>query len=553
MSLLPARVVRAPVAARALGKARVPAPRHAYTYTYTHKSVFSSSAATTGGHSSVYDFDTLFEVNHLALPRLPIPDLDATLERYTASLSPLFNNRREYDASLAAIEAFRKGPGPQLQKELVNTDEGYAKSGTFPYFYFEDEWDLGYLAARCPNPVHINPTFFLNTPKETCPGKELAKAAAFLSASARWLLHARNGSLASDGLDMSRLGRVMGTARLPGENIDTLQFHATSSTHVVVQAGGGDFFRVDIMTPDGTEALSVDEILGSLQEVRSKASTAGPPGGVGLLTSMPRTDWFHAREHLSSVSSTNRESLEQIDSALMMVALDGTKSDDLTERCRSGLHGIDAATRADRWWDKIQLLVDGHGRLGLHFEHSFSDGICWNRWLGEVWHAMGEMETPAKWAYGDVPEATGNGGNGVKVLDFDIDDATRENITRADKLLKVELADRVDTIATSFEGFGKSEIKSLGYSPDAFVQMSFQLAYARMHWGQSAATYEACSTAGAFHGRTETIRSCSAESSALVNACLDERATQAQVRGFVFESCFPRRSEEATDHVCTLV
>jgi hypothetical protein len=322
----------------------------------------------------------------------------------------------------------------------------------------------------------MNPTFFLTTPKAIdADTSVLHKAASFLSASARWLVHARAGGLKSDGLDMSRLGRVMGTANIPGESVDTLAFHGATSKHVVVQAGGGHFFRVDILTPDGSAALPTDNILVALEEIRrlsrnksgtdlhdiSNDSESGV--GVGVLTSMPRTDWFHARQHLLSISPDNHESLAQIDSALLMVALDETKTDDLTERCRSGLHGIDQSTRSDRWWDKMQLLVDGHGRLGLHFEHSPSDGICWNRWLGEVWHAMGEMETPAKWVYGHVPEATGESASPANVMkiDFELDDALRTDIVRADKLLEEGLADAVDTLATTFEEFGKTEIKAL--------------------------------------------------------------------------------------------
>ena len=99
--------------------------------------------------------------------------------------------------------------------------------------------------------------------------------ASFLSASARWLVHARAGGLQSDGLDMSRLGRVMGTANIPGEHVDTLAFHGATSTHVVVQAGGGQFFRVDILTQDGAAALPSADILAAL-EVCSERRTTHP-------------------------------------------------------------------------------------------------------------------------------------------------------------------------------------------------------------------------------------------------------------------------------------
>lgn len=45
----------------------------------------------------------------------------------------------------------------------------------------------------------------------------------------------------------------------------------------------------------------------------------------------------------------------------------------------------------------------------------------------------------------------------------------------------------VDTL--EFDTFGSSEIKKLGFSPDAFVQMSIQYAYRKMS-GHFGATYE---------------------------------------------------------------
>lgn len=44
-------------------------------------------------------------------------------------------------------------------------------------------------------------------------------------------------------------------------------------------------------------------------------------------------------------------------------------------------------------------------------------------------------------------------------------------------------------------------------SPDAVAQMAFRLAFKRLH-GTMPSTYESCTTRWFYHGRTETIRSC---------------------------------------------
>jgi len=52
-------------------------------------------------------------------------------------------------------------------------------------------------------------------------------------------------------------------------------------------------------------------------------------------------------------------------------------------------------------------------------------------------------------------------------------------------------------------------------SPDAAAQMAFQLSFHSLH-GETTAVYESCAMKNFFHGRTETIRSCTTESVAMI-------------------------------------
>ncbi|XP_071368535.1 carnitine O-palmitoyltransferase 1, liver isoform-like [Centroberyx affinis] len=79
------------------------------------------------------------------------------------------------------------------------------------------------------------------------------------------------------------------------------------------------------------------------------------------------------------------------------------------------------------------------------------------------------------------------------------------------------LADDVDCHVFPFREFGKGRIKKLRISPDAFIQISLQLAYYRDRGG-FCLTYEASMTRLFREGRTETVRSCSNESCDFVKA-----------------------------------
>jgi carnitine O-acetyltransferase len=57
------------------------------------------------------------------LPKLPIPDLEATCKRYLASLDPLQTAREHHDSE-RAVDDFLRGEGPDLQAKLKAYSEG---------------------------------------------------------------------------------------------------------------------------------------------------------------------------------------------------------------------------------------------------------------------------------------------------------------------------------------------------------------------------------------------------------------------------------------------
>jgi len=246
-------------------------------------------------------------------------------------------------------------------------------------------------------------------------------------------------------------------------------------THILLTSPDAVDVFTENDTPVGPEALQV-----AFEGILKGVNAPGPNDvGVGALTALERPEWAAARDMLISVGpTTNKEALDTIDSAILLVALDHHRPADMLERGKSILHGVDT-TRSNRWWDKHQLIVDSDGNASLQFEHSFSDGASWNRWLGEVWMAMhGEDEDMSKWPYGDLPPADAScTAVEASPITFELDSTLDVEIRRADTYLQESLGDALSTDVLYFDGFGKGAIKSWSLSPDATVQMAFQLAY----------------------------------------------------------------------------
>lgn len=64
------------------------------------------------------------------MPKLPIPSLEESLERYLLSVRPLVNDN-EYNETAAAVADFAEKQGPDLQIELEELNRTKYKDSSF--------------------------------------------------------------------------------------------------------------------------------------------------------------------------------------------------------------------------------------------------------------------------------------------------------------------------------------------------------------------------------------------------------------------------------------
>ena len=195
---------------------------------------------------------------------------------------------------------------------------------------------------------------------------------------------------------------------------------------------------------------------------------------VGIFTSSDRDLWAKARKHLES-DPTTAASLRDIDDALFVVVLDDGNAGSLTERARMMLHGEGCKNRL---FDKHQVIVAADGTLGMNFNHCATDGLTWNAMIRQV---LQRASSPC----------SGDGVASVRQIRLSAPQSLTE-VARAQQEAGA-LVENTHLSTLKFDVYGKRDVKSMGVSPDALLQMAFQVSYAKLHpHHPPPPTYEAC-------------------------------------------------------------
>lgn len=459
-----------------------------------------------------------------SLPKLPIPPLEGTCERYLQYIEAL-QTPEQFAQSKAKVQAFLATDGPRLQQKLIAYDEHQNS-------FIEEFWYDAYLNGRSSVVLNVNPFFVLEDDPTPSRNNQISRAASLVLGSLKFINALRKGELEPDmwrrdlALCMNQYKRLFGCARMPTPDRDE-PFVDPLSKHIVV-ACRNQFYWFDVIWEDGVTAITERELVTNLKAIKENAlqtsDVDAAVSAVGVLTTEHRATWAKLRARLVE---KNADMLSILDRALFLVCLDNTSPPDAAAFAATALHGtydivngVQTGTCMNRWYDKLQLIVCENGVAGCNFEHSFVDGHTVLRFVSDVFTdtiirfaqtIRGGSYSFLEASYRAPQNSTGEGKPRVtpqKVL-WSLDGDVLEGIKFAEaKLSDLILQNEIDVL--EFTSFGKLFITQHNMSPDAFVQMAFVAAY-YFQYGQAPNVYEPVLTKRFLHGRTEAARSMTKE------------------------------------------
>ncbi|XP_029016060.1 carnitine O-acetyltransferase-like isoform X1 [Betta splendens] len=454
-------------------------------------------------------------VHQEGLPKLPVPPLKQTCERYLAALQPIVSEE-ELEHTRQLVQEFLKGGvGERLQK-------GLERRARKTENWLSEWWmQTAYLDCRMPVAVYTSPGVVLPRMHFQDRQGQMRFAAKLIAGVLEFKKMIDTKTLPIEYLSgkplcMDQYYQILSSCRIPGPKRDTVVNHAigkTPPTHITV-VHNFQFFVLDVYNSDGS-ALTVDQIYMQLEKIwNSSLQTNKEP--IGILTSQHRNTWGKAYNNLIK-DKTNKESVRAIQKSIFTVCLDAPMprvSDELflSRVAAQMLHGGGARWNSgNRWFDKtLQFIVGEDGTCGLVYEHAPAEGPPIVFLIDYVVKYMRKTElvrTPM------VPLPM------PQKLRFNISPEVKRDIEKAKQNMNIMVQD-LDVKVLMFSHFGKNVPKQHKLSPDAFVQIALQLAYFRMY-NTYCSTYESASLRMFKYGRTDAIRSTTVDSLKFMEAMQD--------------------------------
>eukprot|EP00127_Corallochytrium_limacisporum_P003858 Clim_evm72s153 gene=Clim_evmTU72s153 len=472
------------------------------------------------------------------LPRLPVPSLDETLDRYLSTILPLVSKENYKLTKQIVQQSLQEGsPMYYLQDQLVKR----ANDPEHPS-WLEEWWDDAYLCTRTPCP-QINFQFLLRDGRSDY--DQITRAAAIICAALKYKQLIDDAVLEPDReretpLCMAQYPRQFSSTRIPlferdqiicyqrkafgrNENSKTCVYEIKTCNTVLILYKG-HIFPIHAYDHKG-HMRTASAFASDLADIKLIVESMDEAVPIGVFTGDERDIWARMRERLIDISNQNANNLEMIQRGIVVICLDDQPTATDAETVKQVMYG----EPSNRWFDKNQIIVTENGGAGMNWEHSQGDGSTALR-LADFIFAESERLLDQE----DIIVSDTLSSRPVPLYWESAPDVDRE-IIRSHKRFE-KMAGEVHIDSLIFNDFGINHIKTLKCSPDAFVQMAFQLTWYSLY-GFCTPTYESCATKNYLHGRTETVRSTSVEALRFCEAMSREKVTPEECAKLLREAC----------------
>ena len=473
--------------------------------------------------------------NQTSLPKLPIPSIEDTLQRFLPTAMPLAESQEEAESLQIAVDKFPI-QAEALQRRLLERAESSQNSSWLQHW-----WNtLGYLQVRDSVVINVSYYFHFQDDKTLRAGSgddpQIQRAASILYACGQYRNIVTSGRLPPETLGkrktplcMTAFKYMFHACRIPRPHQDSYRIYDPNCYQHAVVACRGHFFTIPLIDSETGEPVSVESLEFHLNQIVTAAESSEEAPGLGYLTGDNRDIWADARSALLDCPGMP-EALEMLESGCVMLNLDQKNGTPTVSRAQCGrqfLHG----DGFNRWFDKsAQLIVCPNGKAGLLGEHSMMDGMPM---VGLANHIVNTSYEQAKASSGQSVPVYGS----ISNIFGDIELSPQVlNMIEISKNNFQNWIGKHELDVQSFQGYGSSWIKRAGFSPDAYVQMAMQAATARLFQKQ-VGTYEATQTRAFLHGRTETTRTVSPASSAFVHGLRDNALSSEHKIDLLTKAC----------------
>lgn len=454
-----------------------------------------------------------------SLPKLPVPDLNQSLEELKSSAGSFAVSQEEFSEFCLLVNKFNESTGPKLHELLKQ------KASKTDNWLSNDWWlNKAYLEGRDPLIIWSNPGLI-------CPRIDVPKG---VENTLNYITHLvmgvldfreflKRGENPEPGVSescMNQYTKVFGTTRIPGVDKDQIRFgNLQEDTQKIsfIISRRGNFYRVTLPNKISEEETRrfLSQVFNSILFHEDVDHDSG--SDLGSLTSLPRNEWAQFFSKLDS-NSVNSIIESQFVLSLDHVSDDQEFDSNWSESMGRQILHADSENIGNRWFDKtIQVIVvmnkSGQRILGsgLCYEHTPAEGPPIVRLMEHAMRYLAKESAKGSSSISGYDKwAPPSPDYSLSQLNFKTSDADVQKGLEAGKQFHKQLTSSIDLRVLDFNDYGKNLIKSFKVSPDSYIQVAINWSYQRLH-KSIGACYESASTRKFQFGRTECIRSVTPE------------------------------------------